>query len=161
MEMLNRLLRYNSWANAKLFTLCTEVDPALLTEGAGGTIGSLLATIAHYTGVEDFYLAMLRGVNMATDSASREEYVQNDLPFYAERSAAIAAGYPALAAEQGEAVFAREIHLPWFPRPLGGADALAQVLTHSAQHRAQVLSRLGERGVKVPDIDYIFMLAES
>lgn len=160
MEMLNRLLRYNGWANARLFALCAAVDPALLTEDAGGTIGSLLATIAHYTIVEDGYLLLLQGEDPTAFFDSREAYMQHDLPWYAARSVTLGAGYAALVAALGEAIFAREIRLPWFPGPLGGADALTQVLTHSTQHRAQVLSRLGERGVQVPDVDYAFMLFE-
>jgi uncharacterized damage-inducible protein DinB len=40
-------------------------------------------------------------------------------------------------------------------------DGLIQVVGHSAQHRAQVLSVLGQHGVEVPDLDYVLMLREA
>jgi uncharacterized damage-inducible protein DinB len=43
----------------------------------------------------------------------------------------------------------------------GTREGLIQVLTHSAQHRAQVLSTLGERGRQVPDMDYVVMRLET
>jgi uncharacterized damage-inducible protein DinB len=35
------------------------------------------------------------------------------------------------------------------------------LLTHSAQHRAQILSILGDWGQKVPDMDYVVMRLEG
>jgi uncharacterized damage-inducible protein DinB len=49
--------------------------------------------------------------------------------------------------------------VPWFGFALSRRDGLLQVWTHSAQHRAQVLSALGSHDIEVPDVDYIFMLS--
>jgi uncharacterized damage-inducible protein DinB len=40
-------------------------------------------------------------------------------------------------------------------------DGLLQVLSHSAQHRSQVLSWLSSQGVETPDLDYVLMLQET
>jgi hypothetical protein len=40
-------------------------------------------------------------------------------------------------------------------------DGLLQVLTHSSQHRSQVLSWLSAQGVRTPDLDYVVMLGEQ
>jgi hypothetical protein len=54
-----------------------------------------------------------------------------------------------------EAFYADALHVPWFDFVLTKRDGLLQVLSHSAQHRAQVFSALGERGVDVPGLDYV------
>jgi hypothetical protein len=40
-------------------------------------------------------------------------------------------------------------------------DGLLQVLSHSAQHRAQVFSVLGQRGIDVPDLDYVLFVKST
>jgi uncharacterized damage-inducible protein DinB len=40
-------------------------------------------------------------------------------------------------------------------------DGLLHVLTHSAQHRSQVLSWLSTQGLATPDLDYVLMLREA
>ena len=53
------------------------------------------------------------------------------------------------------------LRVPWFDFPVTGEEGLCQVLTHSCEHRAQVLSVLGARGLDVPGLDYVVMLAEA
>ncbi len=38
---------------------------------------------------------------------------------------------------------------------------MLQVFSHSHTHRAQVMSTLGDRGLAVPDMDYVQMLQEE
>ena len=45
--------------------------------------------------------------------------------------------------------------------PVSARDALLQVLTHSSQHRSQVLSWLPAQGVPTPDLDNVVMLGEQ
>jgi hypothetical protein len=45
--------------------------------------------------------------------------------------------------------------------PVTARDGLLQVLTHSSQHRAQVLSWLSAQGVPTPDLDYVVMLVQQ
>jgi uncharacterized damage-inducible protein DinB len=45
--------------------------------------------------------------------------------------------------------------------PVTARDGLLQVLTHSSQHRSQVLSWLSAQGIPTPDLDYVLMLGEQ
>ncbi|MGH2457769.1 MAG: DinB family protein [Chloroflexota bacterium] len=110
------LFRYNQWANERVFGVCERLDPALHTETAAGANGSIENTLSHLMGVEDAYLAMIRG---------------------------------------------QPLSVPWIKAPLTARDGLLQVLTHSGQHRAQVFSVLGARGIDVPGLDYVMMLEET
>ena len=160
MKTLQRLFQYNAWANERVFRLCRELDPALLGADAAGTLGSLGLTLKHLVGVEDGYLARLSSSDEAEALGSREAYVAHDLDWFVERSLAVSSGYQALLAGRDETFLESELRIPWIKAPLTARDGLLQVATHSAQHRAQVLSTLGERGIKVPDVDYVFMMAE-
>ena len=161
MRTLRQLCRYNAWANARVFACCRGVDPAVLGAEAKGTIGTIEETLKHAVGVEDVYLVMLRGEDPRTALGPREEYHGHDLAWFAGRAGEVGAGYLALLEEVDEAFLAAEFKIPWFQRPISRRDGVLQAITHSHQHRAQVLSALGERGVAVPDVDLVLMLQEG
>jgi uncharacterized damage-inducible protein DinB len=51
--------------------------------------------------------------------------------------------------------------MPALNVPVTARDGLLQVLTHSSQHRSQVLSWLSAHGISTPDLDYVLMLREQ
>ena len=158
--MLQRLFRYNAWANARVFDVCLGLPSALLDEEARGTSGTLARTLKHLVGVEDAYLALLRGQG-AEVLGSREEYLAHEVAWFANRSAELGAAYLAWLASGDRQALERDLRVPWFDFPVSGQDGLLQVLTHSCEHRAQVLSVLGASGLDVPSLDYVVMLAEA
>lgn len=161
MQTLLRLVRYNAWGNEKVFALCRAADPVLLSDTAGGTIGSIEQTLIHLVAVEDMYLAMIGERDIEQEFGSQEAYLAHDLAWFTARSAGLPEGYLSLLAGQDDAWLARSLQVPWFDFPMTKRDGLLQSLMHSAQHRAQVLTTLGQRGVAVPDLDYANMLAEE
>ena len=163
MRTLLQLVRYNAWANQRMLDLCQTVTPALLQEIAEGTTGSVEQTLKHLVAVEDAYLAMLQGRDPSAAAAggSYEAYLAQDLAWFTRRSGEIAEGYRALLSGRDESWLDGAMHVPWFDFAMTNHDGLLQALTHSGQHRAQVLSALGARRVTVPDVDYVFMLGEE
>jgi uncharacterized damage-inducible protein DinB len=151
---LRDLYAHNAWANALVFEISRGVDRVALEENAPGTYGTLAETLTHLVSVEDAYLRMLRDESLAA-MGPREEYHAHDMDWFAERSRELGRAYADLLASVDAAFFDQPLRVPWFDFPLTKHDGLLQVLTHSAQHRAQVFSVLGERGVKVPDLDYV------
>src|SRR5262249_11091167 len=150
-------LRYNSWANGRVVDLCRSLDPALLRDDAGGTVGSIEGTLIHLVSVEESYLAMLQGRDLAEAIGPWQQYRAHDLAWFLDRLGELAAGYTALQEARDDAWLERPLTVPWFAElALTLRDGLLQVLTHSTQHRAQVLSVLGARGIAVPDMDYVF-----
>ena len=57
-----------------------------------------------------------------------------------------------------DAFYDEPLSVPWFDFALTKHDGLLQVVTHSTQHRAQVCSVLGQHGVEVPNLDYVFLV---
>jgi uncharacterized damage-inducible protein DinB len=157
---LRQLCRYNAWANARVFACCRALDPAALGSAAKGTVGTLEQTLKHLVGVEDVYLAMLRGEDLRTALPPPDEYERHDLAWFADRVGQVGRGYLALLETADEPFLEAELAVPWFEHPISRRDGVLQAMTHSVQHRAQVLSTLGERGVEVPNVDLVLMLQE-
>jgi uncharacterized damage-inducible protein DinB len=161
MQTLKQFNRYNAWANRRVFDLCRSERDLALAETARGTVGSIEQTLKHLVAVEDGYLALLQGRDMQEAMGGREEYHAHDLSWFGRRSQELAGAYAALLSGEEAEWLECALEVPWLGATLTRRDGLLQVLTHSAQHRAQVLSVLGERGTEVPNLDYVFMLADE
>ena len=92
------------------------------------------------------------------EGGDREAYFAQDLSWFAGRSAWVGDEYQELLKNANEDFLTASLPVPWFDFALTKHDGLLQVLSHSAQHRAQVFSVLGERGIKVPDLDYVMFV---
>lgn len=160
LRSLKELFRHNKWANARVFTACHDLPETLLQEEAPGTVGTVETTLKHLVGNEDFFLAMIEG-RSSEEFGSREAYFAQDLAWFRQRLDPLGDAYLTLLASLDDAALDRTLNVPWFDFPLTAHDGLLQVLTHSAQHRAQILSILGARGIDVPNIDYVFMRREE
>ncbi len=158
MQTLRGLARYNDWANQRVFDTCTAIDQGQLSDEARGTYGSVADTLAHLVEVEDIYLLMLQDRD-PSELTQDETYLTHDTAWFAKRSQQLGQNYRTLLQAHDDAWLDGQFVVPWFGFPLSRRDGLLQVWTHSAQHRAQVLSALGAHGIDVPDVDYIFMLS--
>jgi uncharacterized damage-inducible protein DinB len=156
MRSLQALYAYNAWANARVFAVCTGLDQTQLVERAPGTIGTIEETLKHMVSVEDVYARMLRGA--PADGGQREAYFAHDVSWFADRAAQLGRDYRDLLAQAGATLYDEPLVVSWFDFALTKHDGLLQVLSHSAQHRAQVFSVLGERGLDVPDLDYVLFV---
>lgn len=164
MQTLRALITYNRWANARVFERCRGLDATALAEDAGGTLGSLERTLKHLVTAEDGYLRFITGADPLLGHPSIPAllawYDDHDLDWFADRAAGLADEYE-LVLDRADADFlAGELRLPWCAVPLTRAEGIVQVVLHSTQHRAQVFSTLGDRGVAVPALDYPEMLQE-
>jgi uncharacterized damage-inducible protein DinB len=151
---LRDLYAYNAWANAQVFGICATVDQTQLDEQAPGTFGTLTETLKHQIQVEAVYLHILRD-EAPNSEGPRDAFFAHDLAWLASRTAQLGREYSDLVATASDAFYDEPLHVPWFDFQLTKHDGLLQVLSHSAQHRAQVFSVLGERGIAVPDLDYV------
>ena len=87
--------------------------------------------------------------------------MSHDFAWFVNRSVELARAYSALTSAITDDALQQPITVPWIAATLTVRDGLLQVLVHSGQHRAQVLSTLGERGFEVPYLDYVAMLVET
>jgi uncharacterized damage-inducible protein DinB len=158
--VLAEMYRYNTWANERVFAACAGLDASALREEAPGTAGTIAETLKHLVSVEDAYLAMLKGQQLG-GRGDREAYFAQDVAWFAARVAPLGEGYQTLLAAEGGASLDRTLAIPWFDFPVTAREGLLQVLSHSAQHRSQVLSVLGARGVEAPNIDYVALVGAA
>lgn len=166
MQTLAELARYNRWANAQLIARCRQADAAEHVGGAaGGTIGSIEETLKHLTLVEESYAAFMSGRDPLQGRPDRDtfraEYLGHDVGWFAGRLAELDREYEQLAARADAVFLAGQFQLPWLEFPLTREQGLLQVFSHSTTHRVQVFSTLGERGLTVPDVDYVNLLRED
>jgi uncharacterized damage-inducible protein DinB len=160
MQDLIALFRHNTWANAKVFDLAASLDSRLVREVAPGTRDTVLGTLAHLAGVEYAYFGMLGG----RPPESRQEvqaWADHDLGWFPEQMRGLGQGFVQLLESTTGATLEAPLNVAWFTFPLTAREGLLQVLTHSAQHRSQVLSWLSTQGVATPDLDYVVMLREE
>ena len=160
MRELIDLYRHNAWANERVFALAQAVDARLLEADAPGTRDTLRGTLAHLARVEYLYLTMIEG--KPRDSVeSHEAYAAHDLAWMRRHLHDLGEGFVHAIERATPEALARRLDLPVLKVPVTARDGLLQVLTHSSQHRAQVLSWLSAQGVPTPDLDYVLMLGEQ
>ena len=158
MQELIDLYRHNAWANERVFALVAGVDDALLEATAPGTRDTVKGTLAHLARVEHLYLSLIQG--KSRDSLeSREVYEAHDLAWMRRHVQESGEGFRQAIETATPEVLARRLEIA-VPYPVTARDGLLQVLTHSSQHRSQVLSWLAAQGVATPDLDYVIMLGE-
>jgi uncharacterized damage-inducible protein DinB len=107
--------------------------------------------------VEHAYLAMVR----QQPPEDREQFQTHETAWLAEHVQDLARGFQDVLTSASAEALQRDLRIPWFDFPVTVRDGLLQVLTHSAQHRSQVLSALSTQGVETPDLDYVLMLREA
>ena len=160
MQDLIELFRHNTWANAQVFELAASVDSQLVTQAAPGTRDTVLGTLAHLAGVEYAYLGMLDG-HPPQSRAEVQAWAAHDLSWFPEQMRELGARFVRLLESSTPQTLAAPLNVPWFTFQLTAREGLRQVLTHSAQHRSQVLSWLSAQGTETPDLDYVLMLQEE
>jgi uncharacterized damage-inducible protein DinB len=160
MQVYRAMVEYDRWANRKVFRLCRKLDAAGLTADAKGAVRTIEMTLKHTVRVADAFHTLLRGGIPDDALGVWPEYRKHDLAWFETRADEVADAYDALLGEIDEAFLDGELKIPWFEHPISRRDGFVQAMTHSIQHRAQVCSVLGERGVDVPNMDYVAMRQE-
>jgi uncharacterized damage-inducible protein DinB len=159
MQELIDLYHHNAWANERVFGVAQDVEPGLLEAPAPGTRDTIKITLAHLARVEYLYLSLIQG--QSRDSLeTRETYEAHDLVWLRRNLQETARGFVRVIGTARPEILARRLEIA-VKVPVTARDGLLQVLTHSSQHRSQVLSWLSAQGVATPDLDYVVMLDET
>jgi uncharacterized damage-inducible protein DinB len=149
-EELAELHRFNAWANRNLLAGVGRLEPELLDQRRPHMYDTIRGVLVHAAQVELAYLRMIRGEER--ERLGREL----ELAEIARRLDETGAGLTEVAGQVSEPSWeARRVRIPWFDRDLSVRQWLRQVLTHSANHRADVNGWLPELGVESTDQDYI------
>jgi uncharacterized damage-inducible protein DinB len=146
MDELAELHRFNAWANRSLLGGVRQLSAEQLEEQRDGMYNSVRGLLWHLAQVEFVYLRMIRG--LAPERLSQDLTLDQIDAVLAETAAGLLEEAAAPSSE-------RRVHIPWFERDFAVRQCLRQVLTHSANHRADVNGWLPRFGIESTDQDYM------
>lgn len=150
MNILVDQVRHNAWANHRVFA-AFEQRPGVL-DGLSYDGEPLLERAHHLVLVERGFLDLLRE-NMVKPEPPRD--LAGLLQYGDETGDAFVPTVEAL----DEAAFSREVYVPWWERSFPTPVLVAQVLSHSGQHRSELAWELARAGVSTGELDYIVWMA--
>ena len=152
-DALLELYRHKTWATLKLIELCQSLDDEYLDATIPGTYGTVRETLRHLVNAEEGYFRQLT-LKRFWEPLPQRPIVLDEL---AMRIRTLGPRWEALTQDPELAV--REVtSTDGFRFP--GWVSFAQAIHHADDHRTQILSILGARGVEVPDLA-IWGYAES
>jgi uncharacterized damage-inducible protein DinB len=137
------LLHHKTWATLRLIEYCQSLAAEHLEATLPGTFGTIRATLHHLVLSDEGYVRNLTGETFGPTPADI------DLATLSERFRALSERWEVLV--QDPLLPDRE-----FTSGQGtfkSVACLAQSIHHADDHRTQVLSILGARGLQVPDLD--------
>jgi uncharacterized damage-inducible protein DinB len=150
MDLLHELFCYHKWATIQLIDYCLYQPPALLQEVVVGTDRSILHTLTHVVGTEQWYLELLSGEPAAMPIQRGEALELTDLR---QRFQSHAGRWEALLKQLAQL----DVVLPateWRPAIAQGQDLLVmQAIQHGIDHRTQICTTLSVLGLEPPLID--------
>lgn len=152
MDYFERQFRHDTWANAVMADAASAAGGSTLERTIPGG-DSIFARIQHLAVVERGFLSLLEG---------RMERPQE--PGDAAAAAALLRetgdGFVAFARSADAGRLEQTVPVPWWDgHAFAAGDILAQVLSHSGQHRAEVCLGLLEAGINTGELDYIRWVA--
>lgn len=158
MNLLRELFRYHAWATVELINHCLNQPPAMLDEPVIGTDRSILHTLTHIVGTEQWYLELLSGEPAAEPIQRGEALTLVDLR---QRFLEHSSRWTALL----ERIEQLAITLPATegrPAVEQSQDLLVmQAIQHGIDHRAQICTTLQVLGLEPPIIDGWFYWAAT
>ncbi len=142
-SVLFELLHHKTWATLRLIEYCQSLAPEHLDATLPGTYGSVRDTLRHLLRSDEGYFRGVTGEDLG------EFPNEAGLGALAERFRALAKRWESVM--QDPSLPDRDIDRR---RDVSrGAIVLAQSIHHADDHRTQVLSILGSRGLEVPELD--------
>ncbi|MEX2372780.1 MAG: DinB family protein [Dehalococcoidia bacterium] len=147
---LAAMLRYNRWANLRLFEECRGLSDALLDARVEGVSGSVRTLLLHLAGGQQTFVLRTQGRQHEGELSRSSAWPGVDalLDVVAETSDRLVAIAEALDEDV-------DVDLPWqgkafrFPRSF----FLVHAVEHGVEHRTEVKVALAHLGVPTPDLD--------
>jgi uncharacterized damage-inducible protein DinB len=142
-SVLMELLHHKTWATLRLIEYCQGLAPEHLDASLPGTYGSVRATFRHMLGADERYFQTVTGEDLGEFPASA------GLGALAQRFSALSKRWEFVM--QDPTAIDRDVENRW--GYVKGVAPLAQSIHHADDHRTQILSILGSRGLEVPELD--------
>jgi uncharacterized damage-inducible protein DinB len=143
-SVLLELLHHKTWATLQLIEYCQRLAPEHLDATIPGTYGSVRETLRHLLASDEGYYRHVTGEDTGPPPAP-----EAGLGALAERFRALSKRWQVVF--QDPSAPDREVRNRWGTSK--GVAPMAQSIHHADDHRTQVLSILGARGLEVPGLD--------
>jgi uncharacterized damage-inducible protein DinB len=142
---LLELYRHTTWATLRLIEHCQALDPGLLDAAHPGTYGTISDTLRHLVASEERYHWTITGQRLS-DPLPDGPVPLDEL---AERIRRLGPRWEELA-QDAEAAGRELVTFDNFR--VAAVVPMAQAIHHADDHRSQILSILGARGLEVPEL---------
>ncbi len=142
-SVLLELLHHKTWATLRLIEYCQSLAPEHLDASVPGTYGSIRETLRHLLRADESYFKSVTGENLGDFPA------EAGLGALADRFRGLAKRWENVIGDPSAAERETE-NRRGFAK---GVAPLAQSIHHADDHRTQVLTIIGARGLEVPDLD--------
>ena len=157
-EHFKTLFKYNNWANDRVWEFILDLSEEQFTRAFSYSIGSVHDQAVHMMTADELWLERIRDGHSSRQPAETHEYPTRD---------AIATHWQAIRQNweqyldtltasdlDGEITFSSVTYSTTFYNKRW--EGLIQVINHSTDHRAQILSLIHQVGVKTDAQDFIF-----
>ena len=158
LDRFKKMFQYNYWANDKMWDYVLQLNEEQFYRPCDYSVGSVHQQVVHMMGVEELWLHRVRTVNQPLEFAQPDVYpTQADIQNHWQT---IRHDWIVYLDELTEEELDEEIAVvsitydTTFTSPRW--EALAQVINHSTDHRAQTLSLIHQVGGKTDAQDFIF-----
>lgn len=160
-DVVQELIRYNTWANTRLLESVSGLDADRFTRVLGGSYPSIQSTLVHMVWVEWLWLRRWQG------QSPRELFAPADFPTVAD----VAARWTAVRAEQD--AFARSLSPDDLQRVIRYTNRegetweytlwrmIEHLVNHSTYHRGQVTNMLRMLSLAPAPTDFLDFWDES
>lgn len=142
------LFRHNLWANLRLLDACAALDEQQLAATTEGVYGPIYDTLNHIVRAERSYLNHLTDIPQGTPPPWEDRPDIAALRKYARETG------EGLIKEAAAATPSDIVHLQWDEKrwPIPAGMIFTQSITHSTEHRSQVMTILTRQGIAPPDL---------
>jgi uncharacterized damage-inducible protein DinB len=162
MHHFSFMARFSAWVNDQLYPRVAELDEASYRAPSGLFFGSIHATLNHILVVDRLWTGRIKGIDRGVRAL--DQILHDDLPSLRAARKVEDAYLIDFMDGLSEADLQKRVRYKTVtsPRMMETRvwDMLTGLYNHQTHHRGQVYALLLQKGLKLPDIDVIYYLAE-
>ena|SRR2546425_5429920 len=152
LEALRDMFRHHAWATLTLIDYCAGLTPAQLSESVPGTRGPILETLRHIVKA-DYGYKMRFGVHSKPELEESDIVTLDAMRTVFTKDAEIWQALLPRLSEFDITIPAEPWEdPPWPEAPHARNLLLIQAIHHGNDHRTQICTVVGSKGVDVPDL---------
>jgi uncharacterized damage-inducible protein DinB len=162
MHHFSSMARFSAWVNEQLYPCVAELDEASYRAPSGLFFGSIHATLNHILVIDRLWTGRIKGIDRGVRAL--DQILHDDLPSLRAARKAEDAYLIEFMDGLSEADLQKRVRYKTVASPrlmeTRVWDMLTGLYNHQTHHRGQIYALLLQKGLKLPDVDVIYYLAE-